>query len=66
MTVIVTLQARSTALVLLFEKEPGTAIFAAPLEPGHEDSAVTFPAVPKGEYYLAVAPPDLTTEQRKE
>jgi anti-sigma factor RsiW len=61
MTVIVTIHRRSTDLILLFEKEPGATIFVARLEPRQEDSVVTFPAVPQGEYYLAVAPPGLTT-----
>jgi anti-sigma factor RsiW len=60
MTVIVTLQRRSTDLVLLFEKEAGGTILVAPLEPGREASTIVFPAVPQGEYYLAVAPPELT------
>ena len=62
MTVIVTLQVRSTDLVLLFEKEAGGTILVAPLEPGREASTVVFPAVPQGEYYLAVAPPELTSQ----
>jgi hypothetical protein len=61
MTVIVTIQGRSTDLVLLFEKEPGAAIFVTPLQPGLGVSAVVFPAVPQGEYFIAVAPPELTT-----
>jgi hypothetical protein len=66
MTVIVTLPRRTTDLVLLFEKEPGSAILVAPLEPGQEDSTVTFPAVPQGEYYVAVAPPELTAQPEPE
>jgi anti-sigma factor RsiW len=58
MTVIVTIHRRSTDLVLLFEKEPGGTVLAAPLQAGQEDSTVVFSTVPQGEYYLAVAPPE--------
>ena len=61
MSVIVTIQVRSADLVLLFEKEAGGTILVAPLEPGQEASTVVFPAVPEGEYCLAVAPPELTS-----
>jgi anti-sigma factor RsiW len=66
MTVIVTLDRRSTDLVLLFEREPGGTVIVAPLEPGQEASTVVFRAVPQGEYYLAVAPPELTTQPHPE
>jgi anti-sigma factor RsiW len=66
MTVIVTVQGLSTDLVVLFEKEPGATILVAPLEAGQEVSTVVFPTVPEGEYYLAVAPPELTTQPRLE
>ena len=66
MTVIVTVQRRSTDLVLLFEKEARATILVAPLEAGEAASTVLFPAVPQGEYYLAVAPPELRTPPRPE
>ena len=66
MTVIVTVQRRSTDLVLLFEKEPGGTVLVAPLQAGQDASTVVFPAVSQGEYYLAVAPPELTISPRKE
>jgi len=62
MTVVVWLQRRSTDLVVLFGKDPGAPILVAPFEPGQEGSTVVFPAVPQGEYCLAVAPPGLTTQ----
>ena len=66
MAVVVTAQGRSTDLVLLFDKEAGGTVLLAPLEPGQEVSTVAFPKVPQGEYYLAVAPPELTTPMRPE
>jgi anti-sigma factor RsiW len=66
MTVVVTVQGRSTDLVVLFDKEPGATILVAPLEAGEAASTVVFRAVPEGEYYLAVAPPELTTQPRTE
>jgi len=66
MTVVVTVQGQSTNLVLLFEKETGAPIFAAHLEAGPEVSNVVFPAVPQGEYYIAVAPPELATQPAAE
>jgi hypothetical protein len=52
--------------VLLFEKEPGGTVLVAPLQAGQDASTVVFPAVSQGEYYLAVAPPELTISPRKE
>jgi anti-sigma factor RsiW len=60
MTVIVTVQRWSTDLVVLFEKEARDPILVAPFVPGQENSSVVFTKVPQGEYYLAVAPKELT------
>jgi anti-sigma factor RsiW len=62
MTVVVAVQRRSTDLVLLFGREPGGTVLVAPLEPGQEASTVVFSAVSQGEYYLALAPRELTRQ----
>jgi hypothetical protein len=62
MTVTVTLQGRSSGLVLLFAKEAEGAIFAEALKAGEKESTVEFQNVPEGEYYLAVAPPEAASE----
>jgi anti-sigma factor RsiW len=59
MTVVVTSPLRAGNLVLLFHQETGEIFSLKPLEPGEQENRAAFMEVPRGEYYLAVAPPEL-------
>jgi hypothetical protein len=58
-TVEVSVAAARNSLVVLFAKDGGGVVRVAQLRPGPEGSVVVFENIPLGEYYLALAPPEL-------